>query len=527
MGRTATLAVFVLLVAGCGSDAPPATISGRLDGSAPDGATVGARSAWEALESARGELAAGAATADLDGDGRNELTRVRDASGKIVRDEIDLDGDGRSDLIWQHAVGHESFRADVDHDGVAEQAWDITIDPQRSGVASHVVVRDTDGDGKPDRRSSYTIDQATPTFEIRIEAIRADGTWELLRTLRASRDQEQAARRSALRFETDANHVGRCNDDQQSRVRDAYRDALDRGLPCLASRAPGVAAQLRFVLARAELTVECHRALSSVNPDTGEVEYACASAPGAYWGAGIEGMTLTLKIADIFWDETMCAEPSGTMFHELLHHALGDHVDIPAEDPVYGCEALCFGCPPSLRAGSSCDIPTQEDAAPQCRRAEPRTRSPDGDGLCFLGEWVTGTWKVPEMASRGGDGIRLTLRADGTGHADFDEMQTVVMTRTDVGGAFETSAYYRGEGGVTWSAAQGLLTIVYDDPTAFQMNTTSKLDGVTLFESMGTFADALVEAPFSSAMYQCKAPGWYIVSAAPDGSTFEMPFVLP
>jgi hypothetical protein len=514
MAKWRAWAAFALLLSGCRSDkaTPPPN----------------ALSPWEQLERARGEVGAGAVAVDLDGDGRKELTRVRDPNGKVIREEIDLDGDARADLIWQDLPGGKSFRADVDHDGVAEQAWEVTFNPLRPTITDHVFVRDSDGDGKPDLRLSYTVDANVASFEVRVESARADGTWDLVRTFETSREQAQETRRSAIRFQTNAADSGYCDDAAQARLRQAYRDALDVGLPCLAGNTPALAAQLRFVLAHAEPFFSCYRSVGLVDSAGMMVGFACATAPHSefFIGAGTEGLDIPINVADIFWDEARCSNPSSTVFHELMHYALGVHVDNPLEDAVYGCQAMCFGCPPSLRNGSSCNIPVAADAIPQCRRAEPLTESSDGQGLCFVGDWTSGAWTVPELSSQGGNGITLTLRADGTGHANFGGMQPVVMTQTDGGGGtLETRAYYRGEGGVTWSAAEGFLSIRYDDLNAFQTYMTSRLDGVVIFDSMESFADALTDVPLSTAMYRCVAGGWRIVSSVPGGGgSFEMPF---
>jgi hypothetical protein len=287
----------------------------------------------DSLEAASEALLAGATTADLDSDGYKEYGRQLDSSGRVLREQIDVDGDGRADLVWDYSGSTKTFRADTDGNGIAEISMDVTEDTADSAIHRFMNTRDSNGDGIPDLRQSYSVDPRQDIVDVLVEEDPdQDGSFPTQTTFTTTRIQGAPLASAAPR------PLAACTASQQAALQSALKTAREKALDCMKGTDPVLFYRYEQNLLSTEYVISC----GSLPDSCGHIDVK-DTAPLPPGGAK--------KERPIFIDPngftSQCPSLEETIFHELSHyvlglHELGDGVRDP-QDQVFGCQSVCFG----------------------------------------------------------------------------------------------------------------------------------------------------------------------------------------
>jgi hypothetical protein len=455
----------------------------------------------QAIAAARAALEAGDRDIDMDGDGRKELHRELDAKGEVVREELDLEGDGKPEMWWTPGKRSFSFQVDRNNDGNVEYGYEVTRDADAPELF-HVLRRyDTNQNGVEDERWQYDVRDGDSEISVTIERDENEtGDFEVAEQKSIPVDTSNEPREVDLVFDD----VPRsCTEAERSRLEREFYDEVNTGLQCLVStELPEMAAELWYLLVHHRIVIRCTDEIADEHGRT-----FCARAPGALRALQPDD-DVTIEANRLHF-EGRCDVP-GDMFHELIHYVVGGHHSdgetISSGDPTYNCQALCFGCP-NYFGGRAC---TLDPATADSNCAANRARL----AHCFLGRWESGPVQVPDGEARGGDGMRLVLSPDGSGHMDYSATTPLEITSPTDLGSIRIVARYAGSGDVSWRAEAGeVLRIVPDDPSDFSVNLTTFLDERSISEQELPLEELTAAAGTMSGVthVECTDDGWQLV----------------
>lgn len=292
-------------------------------------------------------------SADLDGDGKKEITINVKPDGTVIR-MTDSDSNGIVEFrVEKNPDGSWKMMYDADQNKVSDWTWTLT--PGSPPV--RITTWDRDLNGKIDQRITSTLDLAKEEFTQLIEKDpEEDGTFVVQSKVTRSHWREAGAAclsrdgfpstsgPSRALFHDDVklltgNSAGRCNASSEAQIVNAYIDAITTGLDCLRSTNQRLANMLENALSDppTDLNIGC----GNVCPGS-----AAVTAAGVWWVPG-QGDT-RMNINPDNFNKMTPAERSGVMLHELLHWA-GEEVDggprhNAGTDHVYACGRYCGGC---------------------------------------------------------------------------------------------------------------------------------------------------------------------------------------
>ena len=298
------------------------------------------------------KLQAGEA-ADLDGDGTPEAKLTKNATGGR-RLEVDWNGDGTPEYVSDKEPGKSgSLTVDANEDGQIDVKIQGTVGP-----LARTIERDTNFNGKMDRRWRETYDVGAGTVRLVIESDpEEDGTFTQLSdtTLPVSLAQgtkcdgqagfpsnrgDPADSVGAMRIPTDGGG-GRCTAAQAKRIAKALGCAVGKGLLCLTATNRELADQLTEQLADGSLVVGCGNTCSGSDANTEHYPS---------WSPFTPRMNLNDSHVSGMTDDELCS----VVLHELLHWA-GQGLDPNHDqgtDRLYACGRYCGGCTTRGPAGA-------------------------------------------------------------------------------------------------------------------------------------------------------------------------------
>lgn len=319
---------------GVSNDASSGGSGGTAGASGTSGANAGGTAGSggsvlpPAIEAARAALDAGANEADLDGDGQNEYSVTRDANGKIIREEIDLDLNGTPELVWDRTQSPYFHTVDMDENGVFEWQQQVSL---VGAINQTILTRDTNGNGQPDWRTTFSIDPASETMAVSFEQDDdGDGTFEGNGTNTVPKTQYK------LSITTSGPNA--CDPAAAEAINDAFADAIANGLPCLEGMDPGLGARMRRMLTSYDFNVSC-------GSDSGDCGESPSGPPD--WDPNADQPEVDITVHPPAFNNAGCNSLAATIFHEMMHkmhgsHEVGNGQDDP-RDRTYGCELACFG----------------------------------------------------------------------------------------------------------------------------------------------------------------------------------------
>jgi hypothetical protein len=144
-----------------------------------------------------------------------------------MRDSVDLDGDGRPDLIYEYAPGYYSHRREFNASGTAAHTETAQLLPGDAGMYRVMKEDDSNGDGVPDVRLSYTVDPRKENITTEIEEDSDfDGTYDTQYQGLTTRQQEGLA--------TAVSTPGTpCSSAQLNEAEEAFDRAIKTAIGCL------------------------------------------------------------------------------------------------------------------------------------------------------------------------------------------------------------------------------------------------------------------------------------------------------
>lgn len=282
---------------------------------------------FESIQAARDAIARGEQVIDLDGDGRKEYRRTLDSQGSLLKEEIDADGNGHYELVWDFSQPVKTYREDKDGDGTFEEMVDVSEPSSNPAAATYVLHRDASGDGVIDTRHTYTIDPAAPTFEVLTETdAEQDGFWS-----GNSRTSVERIQKNGI-APVSTSGPGSCSASDKALIDTAVSSAITKGVACLNGISASLALKVARTLAGAQFPIACGNATWCAEVDVANEKRR--------W---FRKDNLPIIIHPPAFGAA-CGSLESTVFHELLHYALGLHeyTNDPG-DRVFACEKTCFG----------------------------------------------------------------------------------------------------------------------------------------------------------------------------------------
>jgi hypothetical protein len=256
---------------------------------------------------------------------------------------------GKIVLQWDDDGQKAHGQRDRDLDGIFE--WDALVDRGTTDDEQTAIITiDPLRDGHVARRATYT--RAGDVIHVEIEAI-DDATGELSSS--SSFDTQLYQQSDLVIPPTPGTGPGDCTPEQAKQAADAMKKGFNRGAGCLASMAPDLVAQLTSETTKHGIKLTCKPLTPSpLEPADGKV----IAQLNKWWDSWIHGGSADNPVEifinpDNFFDPDLVAtelEREQTLWHELLHDAMGEHDGIDVgdpdkralADPVYACASLCF-----------------------------------------------------------------------------------------------------------------------------------------------------------------------------------------
>lgn len=265
---------------------------------------------------------AGTADIDIFGDGKAHVRR-QFQGGTAVRTEVTYNG---AVVTTEEVVGAKRIMT-FSPDGKPLRRFEST--PLAGGGQAVVLTLFALDDTEPHRRLSFEEHPTVATVQITEEEDSAhDGSFSETRGYEAHRGRRDVT--------VTPGASSNCGAGQAGALKTAIEEALDKGSGCLASLKPMLATAVLAYVAAHSIDVVC----GGSNPDV------CGEFISTGGGNG--------TIVIFSGQGGRCGSLASLVFHEILHadglfnrHGRGDGDQDPT-DPVYGCEATCFGTATSL-----------------------------------------------------------------------------------------------------------------------------------------------------------------------------------
>jgi hypothetical protein len=291
-----------------------------------------------------------ATSIDLDGNGVAEWTLVWGAGDSPTHEEIDSNGDGMADLVWDRTDTSATHTADRNFDGTFE----YTLSGTRASAATtdpvtYVVTEDTTDDFVPDFRTTFTVDPSSTSYDLAFESDAAQtGTWSDAGSTTVDLDQP----RVPVHF-PGSTDPGQCTPDQQMQLQNALDAAIANGTSCLFFADPSLANEFLRTAATANLSFDCGGSSANCGLST------TLGHTGGWLSSLFGGADVHIQFSLSTFSTSQCGDSiESTVFHELMHYAIGPHnYGDGTQDPgdrVYGCEHMCYGSSGGSGNGRDC-----------------------------------------------------------------------------------------------------------------------------------------------------------------------------